>query len=232
MDCSPAISLLVLHRQPLTALGVRSILSDLEGFRLVKDQAELATVQPHSACLVVADYESAMEWLAADPLQEEGTPGGRAPVLILSGSDGEREVRHALCAGAMGYLLQDCLAAELVAAARAVALNVRHVAAAAARKLAESLTYAALTARESSVLQLLGAGHCNKTIAAELDISVATVKTHVSAIFEKLGVTSRAQAISRANERGLIAPRTAPGKHSQAVVYQFAANPRVESLAA
>jgi DNA-binding CsgD family transcriptional regulator len=56
----------------------------------------------------------------------------------------------------------------------------------------------AISAREIEVLDLLAAGHANKVIARQLDISPNTVKTHIARLFEKLGVTSRTQAIHKA----------------------------------
>ena len=61
-----------------------------------------------------------------------------------------------------------------------------------------------LTPREMATLRLLADGKANKEIASALDISERTVKTHLGHLFEKLGVTSRTEAVKVANRRGLV----------------------------
>lgn len=210
MESAPIIKTRILHRQPVVAAGIHGLLSGTPGFSLQDDGAGAGHASRLDLQLVVADYASGMEWLASERGAGERAGVPRVPMLILTELDGETEVRQALAAGAAGYLLQHCSATDLVDAARSVAFGMRYVAPGVAQRLAESLTYTALTAREIDVLQLIACGSCNKTIARKLDISVGTVKTHVSSILEKLSVSSRTQAISRAGERGLIgshAPR-------------------------
>ena len=79
-----------------------------------------------------------------------------------------------------------------------------YLAPAAAAKLAEGVTRVQLTPREMATLRLLADGKANKEIANELDISERTVKTHLAHLFEKLGVTSRTEAIKVATRRGLV----------------------------
>ena len=61
-----------------------------------------------------------------------------------------------------------------------------------------------LSARECEVLEMLAAGHANKVIARELDISPNTVKTHVARVYEKLAVASRTQAVQKARELDIL----------------------------
>ena len=82
-----------------------------------------------------------------------------------------------------------------------------------AQKMADSLTRDALTARESDVLHLLALGHCNKSIARDLAITVGTVKGHLRAIFSKLQASSRTEAVGIAARRGLV---DAPNRHGSA----------------
>ena len=79
-----------------------------------------------------------------------------------------------------------------------------YLAPAAAARLAEGVTRVQLTPREMVVLGLLADGKANKEIANALDISERTVKTHLAHLFEKLGVTSRTEAIRVATRRGLV----------------------------
>ena len=68
----------------------------------------------------------------------------------------------------------------------------------------QALAYLGLSPRECEVLELLAAGHANKVIARQLDISPNTVKTHIARLYEKLEVTSRTQAIAKARELRLL----------------------------
>jgi len=78
------------------------------------------------------------------------------------------------------------------------------VAPAAAAKLAEGVTRVQLTPREMATLKLVADGKANKEIASALDISERTVKTHLAHLFEKLGATSRTEAVKVATRRGLV----------------------------
>ena len=79
-----------------------------------------------------------------------------------------------------------------------------YLAPAAAAKLAEGVTRVQLTPRELSTLRLLADGKSNKEIANALGIAERTVKTHLGHLFEKLGVTSRTEAVKVATRRGLV----------------------------
>ena len=73
-----------------------------------------------------------------------------------------------------------------------------------AAKLAEDVTRVQLTPRELATLRLMADGKANKEIATALSISERTVKTHLGHLFEKLGVTSRTEAVKVATRRGLV----------------------------
>jgi two-component system NarL family response regulator len=73
-----------------------------------------------------------------------------------------------------------------------------------AAKLAEGVTRVQLTPREIATLKLVADGKANKEIASALDISERTVKTHLAHLFEKLGATSRTEAVKVATRRGLV----------------------------
>ena len=127
-------------------------------------------------------------------------------VLILTTFADEASVVDVLRAGAKGFLTKDADRAEVAAAVRAVAqghttlggdLGAQLVAdrstSASRRDLAAQFN---LTPREDEVLALIGEGLSNPEIAAKLYVGVTTVKTHINAIFAKLGVRDRAQAIA------------------------------------
>lgn len=127
-----------------------------------------------------------------------------ARLIVLTTYDTDDEIARALKAGAKAYILKDISADDLVACIRAVLAGKTYLAPAAAEKLAEGVTRVQLTPRELSTLRLMADGKANKEIASALDISERTVKTHLGHLFEKLGVTSRTEAIKVATRRGLV----------------------------
>jgi DNA-binding NarL/FixJ family response regulator len=124
----------------------------------------------------------------------------------------------ALDAGAAGFILKDASAEDLIAATRAVANGaawldakvaprVLHAFRANVRpRLAEAARIDALTDREHDVLRHMARGATNSEIAGALFVSEPTVKTHVGAIFSKLGVRDRAAAIVFAFDHGIVDP--------------------------
>ena len=136
-------------------------------------------------------------------------------VVVLTTFEGEEHAYRALEAGATGYLLKDAGGDRLVAAVRAAAAGELPLAPSVVARLVASFVrrppaprtsarLAALSERERDVLALVGAGRSNGEIAADLFISLATVKSHVRHILAKLDLRDRAQAIVLAHECGLV----------------------------
>jgi two-component system, NarL family, response regulator LiaR len=132
-------------------------------------------------------------------------------VLVLTSFLDDEKLFPAVRAGAAGYLLKDVEPAELVRAIRTVADGEGLLHPAVAARLMEEFSEAerpapdeALTAREREVLGLIARGLPNKLIARDLGIAEKTVKTHVSSILGKLGLTDRTQAALYAVRSGLI----------------------------
>lgn len=128
----------------------------------------------------------------------------QARVVVLTTYDADEDIARALEAGAKAYILKDIAAAALIACIRDVLAGKTYLAPAAAAKLAERVTQVQLTPRELGTLRLMADGHSNKEIASALSISERTVKTHLGHLFEKLGVTSRTEAVRIATRRGLV----------------------------
>jgi DNA-binding NarL/FixJ family response regulator len=127
-------------------------------------------------------------------------------VLVLTTFDTESDVVSAIEAGATGYLLKDAPRAELFRAIRAAARGEAVLAPAVATRLVGQLrepAAPALTARELQVLELVARGATNRVVAARLQVSEATVKTHLVHAFGKLGVSDRTAAVAVALERHL-----------------------------
>lgn len=125
-------------------------------------------------------------------------------VLVLTTYDNEEDVFRALEAGARGYLLKDTTSEELVAAIRQVHEGQRYMPHAIASRLADRLVRLSLTPRELDVLRLVAKGRTNKELASAMFVSEETVKTHMKALFQKLGVHDRAEAVSVSLKRGII----------------------------
>ena len=130
-----------------------------------------------------------------------------ACILVLTTFDTDDDIERALRAGARGYLLKDVAEEDLVKALHDVIAGKTRVAPSVAAKLADRMTQVQLTMRELTVLRLLADGKSNKEIGAELSIAEGTVKVHLTHLFEKLGVTSRTEAIACATRRGLVRVR-------------------------
>lgn len=142
---------------------------------------------------------------------------GAADVLVLTSWELDDVVLGALRAGAAGFLLKTADGPTLIDAVRRVAagegvlspeVTRRTIAAllaapTPAAEAVDALRVGSLTPREAEVLEALGAGLSNADIAAHLSVSPTTVKTHVSSVLAKLGVTTRMQAAVIARRAGL-----------------------------
>jgi len=130
------------------------------------------------------------------------TPQGR--FVVLTTYDGDEDIYRALKAGARAYLLKGMTGEDLIKAIRAVHAGKTHIPPAIAERLAERKAAEDLTPREFDVLEQIVHGKSNREIAAELEVSEATVKTHINSLLGKLGVTDRTQASTAAIQRGIV----------------------------
>lgn len=133
-------------------------------------------------------------------------------VVILTTYDDDAHIVRGLQAGARGYLLKDCSRADLLAAIRAAARGETLLTPAVAARVVAHLDHAApadstLSDREQAVLELVAGGWRNKEIADRLQITERTVKAHLASVFNKLGASSRAEAIARAMSAGILSDR-------------------------
>jgi DNA-binding NarL/FixJ family response regulator len=220
------IRVIIVDDQPVVRAGVVRILGPDDGFEVVAecddgDQA-VAAVAAHRPDLVLMDVRMRrVDGVTATRslLSASDAP----PILMFTTFDDDDVLWGALDAGAAGFILKDSPAEDLIAAARAVAggaawldpkvaprvlqafrTNVRP-------HLAEAVRVTELTDREHDVLRLMARGATNVEIAAALIVSEATIKTHVGAVFSKLGVRDRAAAIVFAYDHGIVEPH--PGAH-------------------
>jgi DNA-binding NarL/FixJ family response regulator len=127
-----------------------------------------------------------------------------ARIIVLTTYDGDEDIYRSLQAGAQGYLLKDVFFEDLEEAIRKVHSGSKRIPAVVAERLAERMSGSDLTGRELEVLQQIVAGKSNKEIGTFLNISEATVKSHINNILSKLGVTDRTQAATTALQRGIV----------------------------
>ena len=127
-------------------------------------------------------------------------------VLVLTTYDTEADVLAALGAGAMGFLLKDAPPEELFRAVRQVASGQMTLAPPVAARLARRVNtpQPALSIREVEILGLLAEDQTNRQMATALFLSQATIKTHLSHIYTKLGVDGRAGAVAHAIKHRII----------------------------
>jgi DNA-binding NarL/FixJ family response regulator len=143
-----------------------------------------------------------LDGVAATRAIRHGDPDAR--VLALTMYDGDVDIHRALTAGAVGYLLKDSSAEELIAALRNAAAGQRTLPAAVARALAEHTPRADLTPRELEVLRLVAKGLENTEVASVIGCAPGTIKIHLQHIFAKLGTSDRTEAVTIAFRRGYL----------------------------
>ncbi|MGW3210598.1 response regulator [Streptomyces sp. NPDC001135] len=142
---------------------------------------------------------------------------GSARVVVLTTFDDDEYVYGALRAGASGFLVKDMAVPDILAAVRVVAAGDALIAPSVTRRLIEEFAHrpapvrphhdlAGITPRDREVLTRIGQGMSNSEIAADLFISVATVKTYVTRLLSKLDARDRVQLVITAYETGLVAP--------------------------
>jgi two-component system, NarL family, response regulator len=124
--------------------------------------------------------------------------------VVLTTYEGDEDIYQALEAGARAYIIKGMPHQALADALRRVYSGGRFLPSPVSRALAARTPDSDLSSREREVLRLLALGESNKGIAAQLDITEATVKCHVSAILMRLQVADRTQAVVAALQRGIV----------------------------
>jgi len=198
--------------------GLRLLLESVPEFQVIADAADgrdaVALAEQHRPDVVVMDV--AMPILNGIEAARQITaklPG--AAVVFLSMHGDESYVLRALKAGARAYLLKDSAEYDLIQAVKAVSEGKAFFSPAISKMLVEDYmrqmqergvedSFELLTTREREVLQLLAEGKNNKDVATLLNLSLYTVETHRSNIFQKLNLHSQAELILYAIRKGVI----------------------------
>lgn len=200
-------SVLVVDDHLLVRRGVAEIINHEPDLRVIAEASNgaeaVAAFESHRPDITLLDLRMPiMEGVEAVRQIRERDP--QAKVVVLTTYDTDDDISRALKAGAKAYVLKDISADGLIACIHDVLAGKTYLAPAAAAKLAEGLTHVQLTPRELSALRLMADGKTNKEIGNTLGIAERTVKTHLGHLFEKLGVTTRTEALKIAARRGLV----------------------------
>lgn len=200
--------ILVVDDHPIVRAGVIAALSGMDECSVVAEAANgeeaLAAIEVTDVDLVLMDLRMpVMGGVAATKRIRAHHP--RIVVVILTTYESDGEILTAIEAGASGYLLKSAPREELLAGIRAAAAGQVALAPTVAAALVTAQRQPVkLTDREREVLALIARGRTNRQVAGELFIAETTVKTHLLRAFEKLGVSDRTHAVTRALELGLI----------------------------
>jgi DNA-binding NarL/FixJ family response regulator len=200
-------TVLVVDDHVLVRTGVANIISNEPDLQVIAEAANgveaIEAFEKYRPDVTLLDLRMpVMEGVEAVRQIRQRDPGAR--VIVLTTYDTDEDITRALKAGAKAYVLKDITASALIACIHDVLAGKTYLAPTAAAKLAEGVARVQLTPRELATLRLMADGRSNKEIAGELGISERTVKTHLGHLFEKLGVTSRTEAVKVAARRGLV----------------------------
>ncbi|MEV0399346.1 response regulator transcription factor [Actinoallomurus sp. NPDC050550] len=206
--------------QPLVRTALQMVITDAPDIEVVGEAGTGAEAVELTRSLepdvVVMDIRMpGMDGIEAT--REITTGSGSTHVVVLTTFDDDDYVYGALRAGAAGFLVKDMALDDILAAIRVVAAGDGLIAPKVTRRLIEEFagrpgpvpgrrTLDGITERENEVLTLVGRGMSNSEIAAELVISIATVKTYVTRLLTKLDARDRVQLVIIAYETGLVAP--------------------------
>ncbi len=192
--------------------GLRYMLNDAPGVDVVGEAESgeelLALVESEAVDVVLLDVRMpGMSGL--DVLERLAETAPQVRVLMLSMHDQPAYVRRAIELGAAGYLRKSAGRNELLTALQVAAEGGTYLPGELMEPLVASMAGRTrpsgnLSPREHQVLQLVADGYENKQISTELDLSEATVKTYLRGVFERLGVSSRAEAVAVGLRLGLI----------------------------
>ncbi|WP_405869255.1 MULTISPECIES: response regulator [unclassified Streptomyces] len=207
------ISLLIVDDHPVVRNGLRGMFESAPGFTVLGEASNGVEALERAAALdpdvILMDLRMPGGG-GVDAIAELTRRGARAKVLVLTTYDTDSDTLPAIEAGATGYLLKDAPRDELFTAVRAAAEGRTMLSPAVASRLVSAVrtpkapANEPLSARERQVLALVAKGTSNREIARELFISEATVKTHLTHLYGKLGVKDRAAAVATAYERGIL----------------------------
>jgi two-component system response regulator NreC len=212
-DAEPEITIVLADDHAVVRSGLRLLLDQAGGLHVVSEagdaESALRTVLGHKPSVLVLDLNMPGELTSLDaiPKVAHASPGTR--VVVLTMQEDPEFARRALRAGAAGYVLKEAADSELVDAIRRAAAGETYLTPSLGAALAAAPPAPAgppddLTEREVGELRLIALGHTNAEIAGKLYLSVRTVESHRAHIQQKLRLTTRAELVRYALDRGLL----------------------------
>lgn len=201
------IRVLIVDDHAILRMGLASLLASKSEIEVVGDASDgpsgIRKALKLKPDVVIMDLmmpgmdgiEATKELLAKTP---------ESKILILTTFGTSNGINNALEAGAMGAVMKNCDFSELADAIRAVASGKRYVAADVERILVADPPVAALSPRQTEILQSIVRGLSNPDIAKQLGISVDMVKEHVESLFQKIGAANRTEAVAIAFRKHLL----------------------------
>jgi DNA-binding NarL/FixJ family response regulator len=206
------IRVLVADDHAMVREGLRALISSMDGYQLV-GTASTGTDAIREAILrkpdlLVLDIGFG-DLNGIEVVRRLTKAAPTIKILMLTMYDDDESILGAVRAGALGYVLKGADPDDLLRAIAAVAAGEAIFGPGLARRALQALStprepaFAELTRREREVLELIASGLSNQAIAAKLGLSTNTISNHISSIFNKLQVGSRAEAIVRARSAGL-----------------------------
>jgi two-component system response regulator NreC len=209
------ITIVLADDHAVVRAGLRMLLDAEDGMRVVAEAGDVADTvrytRAHRPTVLVLDLNmpgAQTSSLEALPDIFEGSPGTRIAVLTMQ--EDPQFARQALSSGAAAYVLKEAADTELVEAIRRAAAGDIYLTPRLGALLAATPPAAAgppddLTEREVEILQLIALGHTNSEIGGQLYLSTRTVESHRAHIQQKLRLTTRAELVRYALDRGLLA---------------------------
>ena len=201
------IKVLVADDHAIVRIGLKSVLgyeTDIEVVAEAKNGAEAIceAERTHPDVVVMDLVMPRIDGVAAT--QEIRTRVPRARILILTTYGTSDAIAHALEAGASGAMMKTADDEMIVSAIRRIANGERYISPDVSRQLAESPPVPKLSPRQTEVLTEIAHGKSNKEIAALLGIRLDSVEDIANALYAKLGVSNRAEAVDVAHRKHLL----------------------------
>lgn len=209
MSTPKAIRLMLVDDHAILRAGLVNLLNGEAGLQVVAvaddGESALKLWKDHRPDIMLLDISmGGMDGIETVRRLRADFPEAR--VIMLTSSEAEEDVRHALEAGASGYVTKNVRRAELFEAIRECHAGGRPIGENVARLLAAGSEHGVISRREMEVLGLVRQGFTNAEVGRLLGISERTAKAHVAALLVKLQASDRAEAVARGFERGLLKP--------------------------